>query len=215
MSRNVYLGRSGSGKTTLMVNHLLKQFSRPAKKKYQLSIISPSAPFQPQYRQLKRLTNKYYDHFDEKVASEVYRGITKNALSKRHKVPVVVFDDLGDDSFFHSAKKNNPVNRAIVGALHYPAHFMFVHQTMTQAPPSVRKNADRIYLFNLESVNDKKDAWKTWAGDIPEEQFNRMADEAWENPYGYLKIDRSDVTNKKYFINKKQYHETPPDWGKK
>lgn len=210
MSRSVYIGRSGTGKTTLLISKLREWMKVVPKKKRMLIVISPTAPLQEIYKNIKTNITHYFSDIDETVTSDLYSICQRNAKKpeKQQKEIVIVIDDLGESNFMKRTNKQNMLNSIIVTARHMKVHLCFLFQRMKQATNSLRDNADVIYLFKVEDVDQRKQFKNSFCGALTEEQFVKLTNEAWKAPFGYLKIDRRDPQSVKYFLNEEEIDPT-------
>jgi adenylate kinase family enzyme len=204
MTRIVYIGRSGTGKTTLCVEKLKEWFKLVKKKDSELIIVSPTAPLQEIYQGIKKRITKFYSDIDEKVTSELYDICQKNALKKKQKEIVIIIDDLGESNFMKRVTKQNMLNQLIVSARHMKVNLCFLFQRMKQATTSLRDNSDIIYLFKVDDVDQKRNFKNAFCGELTQTQFDHTVQQAWDQPYGYLKIDRRDPHEPKYFLNEEE-----------
>jgi hypothetical protein len=205
MSRQIYIGRSGVGKTYLLVQNLLKEFEKN-RGKYLLIIVSPTAPLQKLYEPLREKTNMYFPTLDEGITDELDNIVRKNYKSKKgkRKTPIIIIDDLGENTYMKHKQKQNQLNELVVCARHLGAHIVFLFQRIKQATTSVRDNADIIYVFQQENKEQKAMILKEFAGRVPDEVFYRFCERAWRLPYGYVKIDRTDPNKIRYFEKTKE-----------
>jgi Cdc6-like AAA superfamily ATPase len=202
MSRILYIGRSGTGKTTLMVKKLKEWFKETKKKNTELIVISPTAPLQEIYKGISKRITKYFSDIDEGVTNQIYELCLKNAKKKtKQKEIVIIIDDLGESNFMKRCTKQNELNHLIVTARHMKVNLVFLFQRMKQATNSLRDNCDVIYLFKVEDVDQKKNFKNAFCGELTVNQFDRLTEEAWREPYGYLKIDRREAHDVKYYLN--------------
>jgi hypothetical protein len=205
MSRSVYIGRSGTGKTTLLVSKLKEWMKNVPKKESELIIVSPTAPLQDIYHGIKKRVTKYYSDIDEHVTSELYNICLRNSQKKSHqKEIIIVIDDLGESNFMKHSTKKNLLNQLIVTARHMDCHLCFLFQRMKQATNSLRDNSDLLYLFKVDDLDQRKQFKNSFCSNLTEEQFTKLTQQAWEKPYGYLKIDRRDPQSIKYFIKEEE-----------
>lgn len=211
MSRHIYIGRSGMGKTHLLTNRLKNVLKGKDAKKYLLIIVSPTAPLQDLYKPLKKHTKYYFPTINERITNEITDIISTNFKKKKgKKTPLVVIDDLGENHFMKWGKKGNRLNHLVVTARHLGAHIIFLYQRMKQATTSVRDNADVVNCFRIDDKDQLKDFQKAFCSELPDETFQDYTQKAWKENYGYVKIERSDPNNKKYYIK-----EHPIDLNKK
>jgi Cdc6-like AAA superfamily ATPase len=210
MSRSVYIGRSGTGKTTLLLTKIKQWMKEVPKKKSLLIVVSPTAPLQEGYQKIKNRIGKYFNEIDENVTTELYNICQENAKKeeKQQKEIIIIIDDLGESNFMKHVSKHNQLNTLIVTARHMKVHLCFLFQRMKQATNSLRDNADIIYLFKVEDIDQRKQFKNSFCSSLSEEEFKKVTDEAWKAPYGYLKIDRRDPQSEKFYLNEKEIDPT-------
>jgi len=172
-------------------------------------IVSPTAPMQDKYLEIKRKIVKYHRTMEEDTVGKLYdiafNYWKRNKNRKKKKRLVIIIDDLGENSYMKWVKKGNVLNDLIVGARHFKVYLCFLFQKLTQATGAVRMNSDVIYCFKLENKKERKTFWEEFCGEMEYEKFLKMANVAWEQKFGYLKIDKVDPNEKKYFIKEKTY----------
>jgi len=217
MSRSLYIGRSGLGKTHLLTENLFKLFTENNRKiKPRLTIVSPTAPKQPEkWGKLKKWVVKYYPRANPGVANQIfleaediYKKFHKPGRKKTKKPQTmfVVFDDLGESTFLKLSRKENAIREMVTNARHQKCHLIFSMQEFTQAMKPLRKNVDFIYIFEIDDVKEKKLIWEAFCGEISIEEFNKLSTRAWNMDWGYIMIDRSTPKEgKKYYIKDQPY----------
>jgi len=203
MSRSLYLGRSGLGKTTLMVKKLEEAYNYAGRRKFYTILISPTARYQELYMEHKNYFDFFFEDLDETVTQKLQSITEKNSRKspKKQKKLIIIIDDLGENTYMKYNKKNNALNTLVVSARHLKCHLIFLFQKLVQATTTLRRNVDYIYCFKLVDSNERNEFWKEFCGDLPEQVFSRLSNKAWDEKYGYLKIDRTDpVKGTKYYI---------------
>jgi hypothetical protein len=206
MTRILYIGRSGSGKTTLMLKNLRDWFDLYPKKKRWLILISPTAPYQDGYQSIKKKINQYYSTINSSITEELLYLATENQNLKKDKQKniTIIIDDLGESSFMKHAQKDNLLNDLVVMSRHVHTNLIFLFQRMKQATNSLRDNADIIYLFRTDDIDQKESFRKSFCSDLDSQQFSKMLKISWDKPYGYLRIDRQDPSKNNYTANSSQ-----------
>lgn len=194
MSRTLIVGKSGMGKTTFMVNDLLLPVLKGQKKKFDLILCSPTATLQKQYKPILKYVRWYFKSINEDVAFEIMHRVQANLKRKNKKQVIIVWDDLGENTYLKRKQKGNTLNELVIGAKHYNVHIFHLIQKIHHETTTYRINVDKVYLFKLLNNEQKALAWKYWGGYKDKEAFFQMCHVAWKDDWGFLEID---MTNPK------------------
>lgn len=203
------------------MNEHMKEFVRnfviPKKKHLEIVLLSPTAGLQDTLHWMAPYVILHRETINETIAAEVYDKCWENLeKNKKSKLPVELFiivDDLGENSFQKRKQNDNPFKMLATNIAHYKhCHLVFLLQRLVQAAVVLRDNSDYIYCFKLENLDEKKNFYKWFCGDLEKIDFNRLVVKAWGTPkrpikFGYIFIDRHDPQQpKKYYANKELVH---------
>jgi len=202
-SRQLFIGRSGTGKSTL-INKKIQNFlsyTKNKKQKSNLIFISPTFEYDKAYDPIRKYVEKKAKTVNEEVVGKLYNIVTDKSNRKRNNPYLIVIDDLGENTYMKYKQKDNLLNELIVTARHNNTHLIWSLQKMKQANTLLRRNADRIYGFKIDDINEKNDFYKEFAGELTPKEFNTISNLTWKEPYNYLTIDRTNPYKTQYFHN--------------
>jgi hypothetical protein len=114
-------------------------------------------------------------------------------INSTHK-NLMVFDDLID------LKKQNTCEAYYLRGRHNNIDTFYLSQNYFKLPrQTIRENANFICLFQQDNKNINHIYEDHVSNDMSKEEFKKLCQACWQNPYDFLVIDKtSDVANGKY-----------------
>ena len=170
------VGKKGSGKSHLCCEWLLTHW-----KGVYDEIIFISPTFRAQYDKLwKKLAPDGITVYEE-VNEELFKSILKKVEAREGDV-LLVLDDLGAEL---RQLKEKTLNTLVSNSRHYRLSIVALHQRLTQAPTSIRANADSIVMFSANSYVEMDYLWKM-VSTVEKKRFNKMFRSATVEPYSFM-----------------------------
>lgn len=173
--RGVICGPSGCGKTVVLYNLIV---AKNGLKFSNLYVISQSLE-QEKYRNLAKIfdfTGENVKFFEMPTCE-----ITPNDAEKDS---IIVFDDVKSDD-------NKQISEFFSMGRHRGLNCFYLCQTYSKIPKQlIRDNANFIILFRQDDTNLKHIYNNHVGGDVTFQEFKNMCTECWNEPYGFLVIDK-------------------------
>lgn len=173
--RGLIVGCSGSGKTNVMMTLLLS----PNGLRYLNVYICSLSLYQPKYEILRNIfsTLPEYGYYE-------FSDIENFPSPKDVKdYSVVLFDDI-------QLIGQNVVKDFFSYGRHKNLDCFLLHQSYTAIPKQlIRGNCNLLILFKQDLASIKNIYDNHISGDIHFDEFQKIANECWKQPHGFLVID--------------------------
>jgi len=209
---HIIVGARKSGKTYFLFKKLQREFfdgDRPneAARRHFFVIVQPSYESNTAYgdfpglkKLFKRPYGTHYTNFDQEVSIEIQK-IIRETLAKG-KVPFIIIDDVGGDTYLKSGgSKTNIVNFFAIQASHFDVILWALFQRFTQAPVTLRDQADTITLFNTHSSNELRLYHDTYWGHKEMSSFKKQWFVLFRKPFDHLTIVNKKGGIREYYRN--------------
>lgn len=178
--RALIVGPSNCGKTNLVLSLLLDKNGLKFKNVYLFS----KSLNQPKYNYLENVLSQ---------VKEVKFFRFSNKILKPEEVQqhsICIFDDL-------ITQKQSDIQDFFSRARHRSLDSIYLAQTYSKIPKQlIRDNANLIALFKMDILN-LKHAYDDHVGsDFTFQEFQRMCSKCWDDPFGFLVINKECERNK-------------------
>ena len=177
--RALVVGPSNCGKTNLLLTLLIDKNGLKFKNVYLFS----NSMHQPKYNLLDKILNK---------VDEVSFYRFRNHFLKPDEVEknsVVIFDDV-------MSEKQSPIQDFFAMGRHRSLDCFYLAQTYSRIPKQIiRDNANLVVLFKMDDMNLKHAYTDHVVTDMTYGQFRELCGSCWEDPYGFLLIDKESERN--------------------
>jgi hypothetical protein len=161
--------------------------------------------YQEKLRIWKKLTQTHSELLPFELMS-IFDGVTGDFTKPTHKYngkkPVVhvIFDDCqGSAIFSPKARLSNMVIRhrhigafnKLKGAIGCSLHFCVQSYKSSSAglPRTIRNQATFVCLFKTKDAHELKEIGEECSGEVSEDQFNKVYEEATSEPHSFLMLD--------------------------
>lgn len=139
-----------------------------------------------------------FDEINDDLIKKMENIVKRQRKLRKQRVQgdyssLMLFDDCGYDK--------KVVNKKIIQGMfmngrQWRIHLMMAVQYCKSVPPTLRTNADYIFILREPSIEERKKLWREYAGIIPKfEIFSEIMDKCTEN-YKCVVIDRTTNSNK-------------------
>lgn len=139
-----------------------------------------------------------FDEIDDEMIARMEKIVEKQRKLRKKKTQgdyssLLLFDDCGYDKKVVNKKV---IQGMFMNGRQWRIHLMMAVQYCKSVPPTLRTNADYIFILREPSIEERKKLWREYCGIIPKfEDFCEIMNTCTEN-YGCLVIDRTATTNK-------------------
>lgn len=177
--RGLIVGPSNSGKTNLLLSLLIDKNGLKFKNVYLFS----NSLHQPKYDLLHQILNRV-----DGVGFYRFRNQFLNP-EEVEKNSVVVFDDV-------MSEKQSPIQDFFSMGRHRSIDCFYLAQTYSRIPKQlIRDNANMIILFKMDDMNLRHVYTDHIVTDMTYTQFRDICGVCWNDPHGFLLIDKESERN--------------------
>ena len=182
-NRTLIVGPSFCGKTHLLINLLkLKKIDHPNK---EIIIITRSPE---QYSEIK---NKKDSDLDLDITIE--DDFESKSIDDFNDC-IIVFDDMLDSN-------QKLIDPFFTRGRHRGCDVYYLAQSYFDLPKRTIRNNSNIVILFKQTLKDVEHLYRDIAGfDMSYDEFKKLCKEAWGDEYNYLKINRQNKKNDRYYI---------------
>lgn len=198
-------GRSGSGKTQEAIG-VLSLYKRLTPPPYVI-LLSPNAQSdvtwaksQEEWKGLgmDEMVDTHFHEYDDDVKSMLGTMMDRrNGMEEGDERDILLMlDDLGEDHTINRTYINNPVRQIAIRSRHLKITMIVLYQSLSETMPILAKNAEVIVAKKITDIADLKSFRTRFLGDHSQDEFRRLCNACWREPYDSMIIDRTGQTTK-------------------
>jgi hypothetical protein len=198
--RMLIIGQTGSGKTHQLIRGLDNRMKRFGRKSFFVVLISQSARNDKTWEQwggVDKYVDMVFDNYDEDLQNTLPNLLTR--ANKRHKRPIIIFDDKGYEQSANSSSSGNYVRYIATAANQNRTDLIMLHQRPQYIMGDLVSNAQIVMLMSMDPRADRNLAVEKFLGRFEKKRALAILDQNVRQKHDYLLID--DTGDVRVFYN--------------